>query len=145
MSNRTSLGPMSAVLLVTAAVLGLGGFICGTTGNGTVTPATAGPIFVNVGYGAVTSTPYDCTGGGSVTVTPQSLTGTGGNGAEQTQQYSFSGKSSTTPNEPACQVNVSFPGKSPGTWQVGNGQAACTGTVTAGQSTTVKIWNGACS
>ncbi len=143
MSITKRLAPYSAVLLVMTTVLSVGGFICGTTG-GTPPPPTAGAIFVNIGFGAVTSTPYDCTGSGSVTITPQNLTGTGGSGTEETRQYSFSGKSSTTPNEPACQVTVNFPSKTPGTWQASNGQAACIANLTAGQSATVKIHNGAC-
>jgi len=136
------LAPYSAALLVMATVLSVGGFICGTTG-GPVPEPTSGSIFVNIGFGAVTSAPYDCTGSGSVTITPQNLTGTGGDGQEQTQPYSFSGKSSTT-DAPACQVTVNFPKKTPGTWQASNGQAACIANLTAGQSATVKIHNGTC-
>jgi hypothetical protein len=136
------LGAYPAVLLVMATVLSVGGFICGTTG--TPPEPTSGSIFVIVGFGAVTSTPYDCTGSGTATIIPQSLTGTGGDGQEKSLPYTFSGKSSTTPNEPACQVTVNFPSKTPGTWQVTNGQAACIANLTAGQSATVKIYNGVC-
>jgi hypothetical protein len=143
MSIPQRLGAYPAVLLVMATVLSLGGFICGTTGS-TPPPPTAGAIYVNIGFGAVTNPPYDCTGSGTVTITPQSLTGTGGNGQEETRTYTFSGKSSTTPNEPACQVTVNFPSKTPGTWQATNGQAACIANLIAGQSVTVKIHNGVC-
>ncbi|HEY7479586.1 MAG TPA: hypothetical protein VH680_03635 [Gemmatimonadales bacterium] len=142
MSIPQRAGAYLAVLLIMTTVVAVGGFIC--PASGPVTPATKGPIFVNIGFGAVATPPYDCTGSGTVTVTPQNLTGTEGNGQEQSQNYTFSGKSSTVPNEPACQMTVNFPDKTPGTWLVSNGQASCPKTLTAGQPATVKIWNGVC-
>jgi hypothetical protein len=117
------------------------------TGSGSDTPApppTTGSLSVEIGFGAVTSTPYQCTGSASVTITPGSLTGTAGTATAQTQNITFSGMSSTTPNEPACRQTVVFSNLRPGSWTVSSGGASCPATVTAGQFSTVRIWNGAC-
>jgi hypothetical protein len=113
----------------------------GGGGGGQKSP---GSITVNTGFGAVTSTPYQCTGQTTVTVTPQNLTGTQGSSSATSKPVSYSGFSSTTPNEPACQQNVIFTGLKAGTWQISDGRGTCTATVADGQSANVKIWNGAC-
>lgn len=115
----------------------------GGGGGGTTTP-TKGSLTVNHGFGAVSTPPYQCTGSGTLTVTPQSLSGTDGKTTTQTATYTHSSLSSTTPNEPACQVQVVFSDMATGSWIVSDGASSCPATVTAGQFTTVKMWNGAC-
>ena len=133
------------LLAVTAAgifaIVASGG---GGGGGGTPIPATTGAISVSMGFGAVSTPPYQCTGGGSVTITPVALTGTAGNGATQTTPYSYSSLSSTTSNEPACQQSLLFGNLRPGSWRVSDGTTTCSANVVAGQSTTVKIWNRVC-
>jgi hypothetical protein len=116
------------------------------TGGGGDTPqqATKGSLSVEVGFGAVASPPYQCTGSTSVTITPGSLTGTEGTATAQTQNITFSGTSSTTPNEPACRQTAVFADLRPGSWTASSGGASCPVTVGAGQFATVRIWNGAC-
>ena len=67
---------------------------CNGVGGGNTPPPTIGTISVSVGFGAVTSNPYQCTGNGNVTINPQNLTGTAGQNTSSTQPYSFSGFSS---------------------------------------------------
>lgn len=107
-------------------------------------PPTTGSIALSSGFGAVSSTPYQCTGSANITINPQTLTGTAGKSGSETRPVSYSGFSSTTPNEPACQQSVIFTDLRTGSWQVTNGTAVCTTTVTAGQIANVKIWNNAC-
>lgn len=107
-------------------------------------PPTMGALSVNHGFGAVSSTPYQCTGSGTITATPQALTGTAGKTTTQTMAYTHSGNSSTTPNQPACQTSALFTGMATGTWQVSEGLTTCPATVIAGQAATVRIWNRAC-
>jgi len=127
------------------AVTAIGVFtIVATGGGGTPTQPTVGSILVNLGFGAVTSTPYQCTGSGTITITPQNLTGSSGQSTSSNLLFSYSGFSSTTPNEPACQTNVNFTNLRPGTWRVSDGIATCTATVVAGQGATAKIWNEVC-
>ncbi len=133
-----------AALFTTVVITGLFTIVA-SHGGTPPPPSTTGAISVSTGFGAVSSTPYQCTGSGTVTVTPQSLTGTTGNTQSQSQPYTYSGNSSTTPNEAACQQNVFFGNLATGTWRVTNGFGTCTATVVANQSATVKIWNGACS
>jgi hypothetical protein len=52
----------------------------------TVTAITVGVIAVSMGFGAVTSTPYQCTGHGTVTIKPNDPSA-----SSQTQQFSYSG------------------------------------------------------
>ena len=130
------------------AVTALGVFtIVGSGGGGPNNPPpppTVGSIFVSMGYGAVTSTPSQCTGSGTITITPQNLTGSSGQSTASSQPFSYSGLSSTTPNEPACQTTVNFTNLKPGTWKVSDGSAACTANVVAGQGANIKIWNEVC-
>jgi hypothetical protein len=108
------------------------------TAQATVTVITVGVISVSMGFGAVTSTPYQCTGHGTVTIKPNDPAA-----PSQTQQFSYSGFSSTIA-PPACQTTVTFTNLRPGTWSVTDGHATCTAAVTAGQFVTVKIWNEVC-
>jgi hypothetical protein len=91
---------------------------------------------VSMGFGAVTSAPYQCSGQGTVTITEST-------GPTENQKFSYSGLSSTTA-PPACPTTVTFTGLQPGTWSVTDGFAKCTTAVTAGQPQTVKIWNEKC-
>src|SRR5438105_11646940 len=145
MTDRTRL-IMRYVFLVAVAVVGVFSIVATQSGGtgGTGGTPTVGSISVNMGFGAVSSPPYQCTGTGNVTISPQTLTGTTGNGQTQTKPFSYSGYSSTTPNEPACQTTVIFTGLTTGTWQATDGIATCQVTVTAGQLATVKIWNEVC-
>jgi hypothetical protein len=112
------------------AIFVLGG--CFVTGGGTVTPATTGNLSVSLGFGAVTTSGYQCTGGGTVTISSAS-------GAIPSQNYSFSGISSNT--SPACSAAVMFSNLQPGTWtiQVSPIGVTCQKQVTAGQFTTATI------
>ena len=141
-----SRAPRIARYAFLAAVIAAGLFtIVASNGGGPSSPpATTGAISVSTGFGAVTSTPYQCTGQGNITITPQSLTGTTGTNTSQKLPFSYSGFSSTTPNEPACQQTVIFTALRTGSWQVTNGSGVCTATVIAGSTATVKIWNGVC-
>lgn len=114
------------------------------SGNPPPPPATMGAISVSHAFGAVSSTPYQCTGSGTITASPQSLTGTAGKTTTQTAPYSHGGFSSTTPNEPACKQTVLFTGMATGTWTVTDGLTTCTATVVAGQAANVRMWNRAC-
>jgi hypothetical protein len=127
------------------AVTAFGVFtIVASGGGGPATPPTVGSIFVYPSFGAVTSTPSPCTGSGRITITPQSLTGSSGQSTSSNLPFSYSGFSSTTPNEPACQANANFTNLRPGTWRVSDGIATCPATVVAGQGATVKIRNEVC-
>jgi hypothetical protein len=136
---------ITAALLAAVTVVGIATIVASNGGGGgtPVTP-TVGTIAVSMAFGAVASTPYQCTGAGSVTATPGTLSGTAGTGTTTTQNFTYGGNSSTTPNEPACQQSVLFASMRPGTWRVSSGGASCQATVTAGQSVTVKIWNNVC-
>jgi len=137
----------AARYLMFIAVTAMGVFTIVASGGGGPTntpPPTVGSIFVSMGYGAVTSTPSQCNGSGTVTITPQSLNGSSGQSTASSQTFSYSGLSSTTPNEPACQTTVNFTNLRPGTWKVSDGSAACTANVVAGQGTNLKIWNEVC-
>lgn len=101
-----------------------------------------GAVFVGVGFGAVTSTPYQCAGGGTVTITPRAPTGGAGEASTQRRPFSYSGLSQMTP--PACRTSVTFSNLAPGTWLVTDGIATCAAEVRAGQPTTVNIFNSAC-
>lgn len=138
-SLRTTLAGVVVVAGI-VTILATGG-----GGGSTPTPATTGAISVNVGFGAVTNPPYQCTGAMTVTVSPVSLTGSAGTTSAQSRQVTFSRTSSTTPNEPACQETVLFPSMSPGSWNASNGVATCPVTVVAGQAAQVRIWNNACN
>lgn len=145
--TRKSVRTARLTLLATFVACGLFTIIAsnpGGGGGGGQTTPTVGSIAVNTGFGAVSSTPYQCTGQGTIAITPQSLTGTAGNSQSESKPFAYSGFSSTTPNEPACQQTVIFTNSRPGTWQVTNGSGTCNATVVAGQSVNVKIWNGAC-
>ena len=134
-------------IVVVALVFVAGVVTILATGSGNDTPPvqpTTGSLAVEIGFGAVAATPYQCTGSATVTITPGTLTGTAGTATAQTKNITFSGLSSTTPNEPACRQTVVFPDLRPGSWTVSSGAATCPATVTAGQSTTVRIHNDVC-
>jgi len=137
-----------AALLAVVTVTGIVTIVASGGGGTPAPPApppTTGLISVSMAFGAVTSTPYQCTGGGSVTATPVSLSGSAGTATATTQQFSYGGNSSTTPNQPACQQAVTFPNMRPGSWSVSSGGTTCPASVVAGQPVTVKIWNNACA
>src|SRR3990172_913257 len=70
-------------------------------------PSTTGALGVTLGFGAVTTSGYQCTGQGTVTIRSAG-------GVTHSQSYSFSGSSSNT--SPACQSVVTFPNLQPGSW-----------------------------
>jgi len=94
--------------------------------------STTGSLAVTLGFGAVSSAPYQCSGQGSVTIRDASGV------AQPPQTYSYSGYSSNT--SPACTATVSFSNLQPGSWKIqDSGGANCQRSVTAGQFTSVLI------
>ncbi len=95
-------------------------------------PATTGALVVSLGFGPVTTSGYFCTGAGTVTISSAS-------GATQSQAYSFSGISSSTP--PACSTGVTFGNLQPGTWTIQDSPSGvtCQKQVTAGPFTSATI------
>lgn len=144
---RTVRETLKGVVLAGVSMAGLAAIVASGGGGGTnppPPPPTTGSIVVSLGFGAVTSPPYQCTGSGSIEATPVSVSGTAGTGTTTSKPYAFSGSSSTTPNAPACQTTVIFPDMRPGSWRVGDATVSCPATVIAGQAANVKITNGVC-
>jgi hypothetical protein len=144
--TRTMRRVVRTVLLAALSLAGVFAIVASNGGGGgqQTNPPTVGSISVTMGFGAVSSTPYQCTGGGTITITPQNLTGTAGKNQPESKSFSYSGFSSTTPNQPACQTTVIFPDLRPGSWRVSAGAAACPATVNAGAIASVRIVNGVC-
>jgi hypothetical protein len=103
----------------------LGGSGCNSkrsNGGTSSTASTTGKLSVRLGFGAVTSTPYKCTGEGTMTMKSSS-------GETKSKKYAYSGFSSTTPNSPACSTTVMFDDLQPGKWNIEVGAIKCPGQV----------------
>lgn len=105
----------------------------GGNGGGGNPPPKTGALSISLGFGAVTSPGYSCTGSATVTIS----SGTVGN---HSQTYAFSGISSiTTP--PACTTAVIFTNLEPGLWHITDlfSGANCYKQIAAGQITSATI------
>lgn len=132
-SGSRSVAPASTTTYTLTAT-GPGGTV---SAQATVSVTTAGTIAVSMGFGAVTSTPYQCSGQGTVT-----LKSNNASVPSVKQNFSYSGYSSNT--SPACQTTLTFQNLQPGNWSATDGRQTCSTSLTAGQYQTIKIWNGIC-
>lgn len=127
--------------LLGALLMGCGG---PPGGNHTNTPQPAtGLLIINVGFSAGAAT--TCTGSETVTVTPIPPVGTTGRTTATSQPVSFGGTGQRIDDRhQGCQATVTLPGMAVGSWRISDGAAACPATITAGNATTVNIWEHVC-
>jgi hypothetical protein len=111
-------------------------------------PQATGRLVVNDGFGAKSNPPYQCTGDVNITATPASVTGTVGINRPLTFGITYSGFSSTSPDQsPACQRVATFEGLAAGTWRVTKDTApglSCSVPIQAGNTTILSVWYGLC-
>ena len=116
---------------------------CGSAPNTPHSTATTGLLIINVGFSAASGAA--CTGSESITVTPVPPVGTTGTNTASTQVVTFSGTAQRLDDRhQGCQATVTLPSMATGTWRVSDGVALCTATITAGNATTVSIWEHVC-